>query len=155
MTSDSIIAIVGAVVTVLGMIITIWQASQVRRYKSQIKSDIRKIDLTNIIDQLKRALEDIRRLPTSTELPTRGIRPKELIHKTRGHFDLALGTLGVNGPDASVREILAEAQSKLNSYEISWNSGNPDALDVHALQEKLQNAVSTITSTIYEIEGKI
>lgn len=155
MTYDSIVTILGAVVSVLGMIITIWQASQVRVYKNQIKFDIRKINLANVIDQLKRAQEDIRRLPTSAQLLTRGIRPKELIHKTRGHFDLALGTLDANGPDASVRELLADAQSKLNSYEISWNAGNPDPLDVHALQEKLQNAVSTITSTIYQIEGKL
>jgi len=153
-TPDSIITIIGTLVTLLGMGIAIWQTSQARSYKNQIQLDIRKINLSNIIESLKRAQDEIRRLPTSIQSAIRGVKPSELIHKTREQFDIALGTLDSLGPDASVRTILVEAQSKLNAYEISWNAGSPNPQDVHELQAKMQDAVSTLSSTIYQMEGK-
>lgn len=154
MTADSIVTIVGTSVTLLGMFITIWQASQVRTYKKQIKSDVRKINLTGVSERLKRAQEEIRRLPTSSQSLPRGIRPTELIRTTREHFDLALGTLDANGPDGDTRSLLVVAQNSLNSYEISWNSGNINPACVHELQEKVQYSISKIVSTIYKLEGK-
>lgn len=154
MNSDSIVTLTGTVVTLLGMAITIWQASQARDYKNQIKFDIRKINLANVTDRLKRAQDEIRRLPTSAQAVPRGVRPIELIHKIREQFDIALGTLDASGPDAGVRGLLVEGQSNLNAYEISWNAGNPNPQDVHELQAKMQDAVSTLSTTIYQMEGK-
>lgn len=154
MNPDSIVTLTGTVVTLLGMGITIWQTSQAKDYKDQIKFDVRKINLTNIADRLKRAQDEIRRLPTSAQAVPRGIRPNELIQKIREHFDHALGTLDAAGPDASVRAILVEGQTNLNSYDISWNSGKPKAEDVHELQAKIQDAVSNLNTTIYRLEGK-
>ena len=152
LTWDSIVTITGTLVTLLGMGVTIWQVTKARNYKDQIKFDIRKINLTNIADRLKRAQDEIRRLPTSSQTVPRGIRPRELIHKTREHFDIALSSLNTLGPDASVRALIVEAQRKLNSYEISWNSGNPNPQDVHDLQANMQDIVSTMSSTIYQME---
>lgn len=144
----------GTAITLLGMAVTIWQASQARGYKNQIKFDIRKINLVNVGERLKRAQDEIRLLPTSAQGGARGVRPSELIHKIREQFDIALGTLDAAGPDAGIRALLAEGQSKLNSYEISWNSGKPNPQDVHELQAKLQDAISILGSTIYQMEGK-
>ena len=155
MTEDNIITIVGTIVTILSMVITIWQASEARNYKNQIKSDIRKINLTNISDSLKRAQEEIRTLPTTAQDIKRGMRPIELIRKTREHFDIALSTINANGPDAIIRTIIVEAQKRLNSYEISMNGGNPNPEDVHELQSKMQDAVSTTSTIIYQMEGKV
>lgn len=154
MTSDSIVTLIGTVVTLLGMAITIWQASQARDYKNQIKFDIRKINLANVTERLKRAQDEIRRLPTSGQAVPRGVRPIELIHKIREQFDLALGTLDSAGPDAGVRGLLVEGQANLNAYEISWNAGSPNPQDVHELQAKVQDAVSILSTTIFQIEGK-
>lgn len=154
MTIDSIVTIIGTLVTLLGMGITIWQALQVRKYRDQIKSDVRKINLTGVSERLKRAQEDIRRLPTSSQSIPRGVRPTELIRATREHFDLALGTLDANGPDRGTRSLLAVAQNSLNLYEISWNSGTINPACAHELQEKIQDAVSQLGSTIYKLEGK-
>lgn len=154
MTADSIVTIAGTVVTLLGMIVTIWQASQVRKYKNQIKSDVRKINLTNVSEKLKRAQEEIRRLPTSSQSVPRGVRPHEIIKSTREHFDLALGTLDANGPDKGTRSLLVEVQKSLNSYEISSNAGNIDPGCAHELQEKIQDVISLLISTIYKLEGK-
>lgn len=154
MNSDSIVTLTGTVVTLLGMVITIWQAKQARSYKNQIKFDIRKINLANVTDRLKRAQDEIRRLPTSAQAVQRGVRPIEFIHKIKEQFDIALGTLDASGPDAAVRGLLVQGQSHLNAYEISWNIGNPNPQDVHELQAKMQDAVSTLSRTIYQMEGK-
>lgn len=142
-------------VTILSMVITIWQASEARNYKNQIKSDIRKINLTNISDSLKRAQEEIRKLPTTSQDIKRGMRPIELIRKTREHFDIALSTINSHGPDGNIRAIIIEAQKRLNSYEISMNGGNPNPQDVHELQGKMQDAVSVTSTAIYQMEGKV
>lgn len=155
MTSDSIITIIGTVFTLLGTAITIWQTSQARAYKKQIKFDIRKINLSNLSERLKKAQDEIRRLPTSLQGVPRGVKPKEIIQKIQEQFDIALSTLDASGPDAKVRLLLAEGQRNLNSYEISWNSEEPSAQNVHELQSKMQDAVSILSKTIYQIEGKI
>ncbi|MEQ6475821.1 hypothetical protein [Comamonas sp. wu1-DMT] len=154
MTNDSIVTLVGTVVTVIATGITIWQATQAKSYKNQIKSDIRKIGLSTVIDRLRRAQDEIRRLPTSMQGVPRGVRPPELIQKIREQFDHALGTLDSEGPDASVRAFLTGGQEKLNSYELSWHAGNPAAADVHELQAKVQDAVSALSTKIYQLEGK-
>lgn len=154
MTSDSIITIVGTALTVFGTVVTIWQASQARNYKNQIKFDIRKINLANVTDRLKRAQDEIRRLPTSAQALPRGIRPTELMHKIREQFDMALGTLDAEGPDANVRKLLVEGQAQLNNYEISLNAGSPAVQTVHELQSKMQDAISNLSTTINRIEGK-
>lgn len=154
MNSDSIVSIVGTVVTLLGTAITIWQTTQARSYKNQIKFDIRKINLVNVNERLKRAQDEIRRLPTSSQSMPRGIRPNELIQKIREQFDIALSNLDATGPDAAIRGLLVQGQDNLNAYEISWNGGNPSALNVHELQGKVQDAVASLSTTIYQLEGK-
>ncbi len=66
MSIDSQITLAGTIVTLLGMAITIWQASQARSYKNQINFDIRKINLSGVIERLKRTQDEIRKLPTTT-----------------------------------------------------------------------------------------
>jgi len=154
LTPDSIVTIIGTVVTLLGTAVTIWQTSQARGYKNQIKFDIRKINLLHVTERLKRAQDEIRRLPTSSSAVLRGIKPNELIQKIREQFDIALSTLDAAGPDAAIRTLLVQGQGNLNSYEISWNQGNPNPQDVHDLQSKMQDAVSILSTTIYQLEGK-
>jgi len=151
---ENIIVISGSIVTLFGMVITIWQAYKARNYKNQIKFDIRKINIANVTERLKRAQDEIRHLPTSMQAVPRGLKPTELIQKIREQFDIALGTIDATGPDSSVRQILVDGQGNLNSYEISWNSGNPNAQDVHELQSKIQDSISTLSTTIYQMEGK-
>jgi len=153
LSSDSI-TIIGTIVTLLGMGVTIWQTAQARSYKNQIKFDIRKINLANVTERLKRAQDEIRRLPTSAQTGPRGVNPIEIIQKIREQFDIALGTLDATGPDASVRALLVEGQDSLNAYEVSWNARNPNAQNAYDLQAKVQDAVSILSTTIYQLEGK-
>ena len=154
MSIDSQITLVGAIVTLIGMVITIWQAAQARSYKNQIKFDIRKINLSGAIERLKRTQDEIRKLPTSAANIQRGIKPNDLFQNIKAHFDFTLGVLDAKGPDGDIRNLLSEAQTKLNSYEMSWNQGAPNAQDVHDLQSRVQDAVSQTNSRISQLEGK-
>lgn len=154
MTVDSIITLVGTSVTLLGMIVTIWQASQARSYKNKIKFDLRKIILSGVVERLKKAQDEIRRLPTSSQNLPRGIKANDLIHNIRAEFDYSLGVLNARGPDGDIRGLLGDAQSKLNSYERSWAVGIPEALDVHDLQALVQDGVSQSNAKINQLEGK-
>lgn len=155
MTTDSLITLAGTGVTVVGMIVTIWQAAQARSYKDKLKFDIRKINLSSVAERLKRAQDDIRRLPTSCQNLQRGIKINDLIHNIKAEFDYSLGVLDAKGPDGDIRSLLSEAQVKLNIYEQSWTSGSPDAQQVHDLQSLVQDCVSQSNSKIYQLEGKV
>jgi len=153
LTTDSLITIVGTIVTIIGMVVTIWQSAQARSYKNQIKFDIRKINLSGAIERLRRAQDNIRKLPTSNSHP-KGIKWGDQIHSIKDHFDFALGVIDSKGPDCDVRQLLSNAQSKLNSYEASCNAGNPQAQDVNDLQINVQDAIALSNSRIYQLEGK-
>ncbi|MGC3932821.1 hypothetical protein [Pseudomonas atacamensis] len=154
LTTDSLVTILGTIVTLLSMIVAMRQASQAKNYKNQLMLDVRRINLANVIEGLKSAQEEIRRLPASNQKVPRGVNVSELIHKIRAQFDNSLGTLNSFGPDASIRAILVEAQTKLNAYAISLHDDIPNAQHVHELQAKMQDAVSALGTTINQMEGK-
>lgn len=154
MTPETTITLSAAAVTLVGTGITIWQAWQVRTYRQQIKIDVRKINLSGVVEALKRAQDDIRRLPTAIGNVQRGVKPVELIHSVRGHFDLALGVLDAKGPEGDIRALLTTAQENVNTYEATWVAGAPNAQNVHDLQAYVQDAVSQANSRIFRLEGK-
>lgn len=136
------------------MCVAIWQASQAKDYKEQIKFDIRKINLSGSSERLKRAQDDIRRLPTSSQNIPRGTKVSDLIQNIKTQFDFSLSVLASDGEDKDIREMLSEAQKKLNSYEVSWNAGSPIHQDMNDLQSLVQDAISQANSRIYVLEGK-
>lgn len=154
MTTDSMITLIGTVVTVIATGITIIQARKAKNYKEQIKFDIRKINLSGSSERLKRAQDDIRMLPTSSSNLPRGLKVNELILNIKSHFDFSLGVLDSNGLDGDIRSILTNAQNKLNSYELGWYSGNINPSDTHDLQSLVQDAISQSGTRIFALEGK-
>ncbi|MFM5568200.1 hypothetical protein ACET8I_16835 [Aeromonas veronii] len=90
MTTDSMITLIGTVVTVIATGITIIQARKTKDYKEQIKCDVRKINLLGSSERLKRAQDDIRMLPTSSSNLPRGLKVNELILNIKSHFDFSL-----------------------------------------------------------------
>jgi hypothetical protein len=154
LTSDSIITIIGTFITIAGTAVTIQQAIQTKKYKEQVKFDIRKINISGSVERLKRAQDDIRRLPTSNQSNARGLKVTDLIQNIKSQFDYSLSVLPADGDDKDIRGLLSSAQAKLNSYEVSWNSGNPCAQDMNNLQSLVQDAVSHSNSRIYTLEGK-
>ena len=154
MTTDSIITLVGSIVTIIATIITIHQAKKAKDYKEQIKFDIRKINLSGSSERLKRAQDDIRKLPASASSASRGIKVSELIPNIKSQFDFSLSAIDSNGPDKDIRLVLTEAQNKLNSYELGWNTKKIIPEDLHDLQSLVQDAISQSSSRIFALEGK-
>ncbi len=136
------------------MVVAICQARAAKNYKEQIKFDIRKINLSGSTEKLKRAQDDIRKLPASTSAVPRGIKVPELIPNIKSQFDFALGVIDSNGPDKDIRLVLANAQQKLNSYELGWNASSLNPSDLHELQSLVQDAIAQSNSRIYILEGK-
>lgn len=154
MTTDSIITLIGTVVTLLGMGITIWQAAQARNYRNEIKFDIRKINLSGVAERMRKAQDDIRKLPTSNSNTQRGVKANDLIQSIRSHFDFSLSALDASGPDGDIRNLLSTAQKNLNAYEVSSNAMTPSAQNVHELQVSVQDTISQANSRIFKLEGK-
>lgn len=148
------VMICGTVVTTIGTVVTIVSALRVKSYKDQIKFDIRKINLSGAINQIQRAQDKIRQFPTASANIPRGLKVKDLIQGIRSKFDSAIGVIAREGPDSDIREILTNAQEALNEYEVSFDGNSIEAQTVYKLQGFMQDAVSTINSRIFQLEGK-
>ena len=148
------ITLIGTVVTVFATIITIYQAKKAKDYKEQIRFDIRKINLSGSAERLKRAQDDIRKLPTTSSTASRGIKVVELIPNIKSQFDFALSAIDSSGPDKDIRLVLTDAQNKLNNYELGWNAKSINPSDLHELQSLVQDAISQSSSRIFALEGK-
>jgi hypothetical protein len=149
-----IITIAGTLITCIGTGVAINQASKAKGYTEQIKFDVRKINLSTSVEQIKRAQDDIRALPTSSENTPRGIKPKEVISSIRVRFDSVLGLISNTGEDRDIRETLALAQQQLNVYESSVDKNAFEATPIYELQSLVQDAVSAANARIYQLEGK-
>ncbi|HFF8945627.1 TPA: hypothetical protein ACGE6U_003143 [Serratia marcescens] len=154
MTLDSIVTLVGAIVTIVSTAITIFQVRKAKNYKEQIKFDIRKINLSGTTERLKRSQDDIRMLPSDYSKIQRGLRVEVLIHNIKSQFDFALNAIDKNGPDKDIRTLLTNAQNKLNSYELAFLNKKIDPKDSHELQSLVQDAISQSSSRIFALEGK-
>lgn len=151
MTPSDIIAIVGTIVTVLSMIVTIVYAYKAKSYKEQIQFDIRKINLSNIVEKLKRTQDEIRKLPKT--MPTkRGVKVEDIIAVIKAHFDYVLNFLDSDGPDTDIKTFISNAQASLNTYEINFLSENTNADEVVKLTEYIQEAISKSNTKILKLE---
>ena len=154
MTPSDIIAIVGAIVTVLSMIVTIVYANKAKNYKEQIQFDIRKINLSNIVEKLKRTQDEIRKLPKTTPVK-RGVKVEDIISTIKAHFDYVLNFLDSDGPDTDIKTFISNAQNSLNTYEVDFLSGNTNTEEVIKLTESIQEAISKSNTKILKLEKDI
>lgn len=145
------ISIGGTIVTILSMIITIVFASKAKKYKEQIQFDIQKINLSNIVEKLKRTQDEIRKLPKTGTFP-RGIKIQDIVCTIKTHFDYVLNTLDSDGPDTEIRTLIKEAQTVLYTYEISVSSSKINAEDVNKLTEYIQDAIAKSNTKILKLE---
>lgn len=69
---SSAISIIGVVLTAIGTGVTLWQASQVRKYRDQIAHDVRRIRLAEIVETLRLAQAETRKIITPLTQARRG-----------------------------------------------------------------------------------
>jgi hypothetical protein len=151
MALSDIITIIGTIVTIISMIVTIIYANKAKSYKEQIQFDIRKINLSNIVEKLKRTQDEIRKLPKT--MPTkRGVKVEDIIVIIKAHFDYVLNFLDSDGPDTDVKIFITNAQKSLNTYEINFLTENTNADEVVKLTEFIQEAISKSNTKILKLE---
>lgn len=151
MTDSDKITLIGVIVTVLSTIVTIFYAYKAKTYKEQIQFDIRKINLSNIVEKLKRTQDEIRVLPKSLPIQ-RGIRVIDIIKNIKSHFDYVLNTLDSDGPESEIRTLISSAQSTLNNYEVNFALNVINSDDVMILTECMQDAIAKSNTKILKLE---
>lgn len=151
MSESDFIAIVGTIVTVISMFVTIMYTNKAKNYKEQIQFDIRKINLSGIVDKLKRTQDEVRKLPKT--LPhKRGVKVDEILTTIKSHFDYVLNLLDSDGPDVEIRNYITSAQSSLNLYETSFSSNKANDAEVVNITEYIQEAVSKSNTKILTLD---
>ena len=151
MSLSDYITIIATVITIVGMVVTIVFANMAKTYKEQIQFDIRKINLTNVVEKLKRTQDEIRMLPKSKPIK-RGVQINEIISNIKSHFDYALNTLDSDGPDSAIRDFVSDAQNLLNMYELDFSNDELNSDAVVNITECLQNAISKSNTKILKLE---
>lgn len=151
MTGSDYISIGGTIVTIVSMLVTIMFAGKAKKYKEQIQFDIQKINLSNIVEKLKRTQDEIRKLPKARSLQ-RGLKIEDIICTIKTHFDYVLNILDSDGPDTEIRSFIKQAQTVLNEYEITLSSSEINAENVDKLTEYIQDAIAKSNTKIFKLE---
>lgn len=145
------ISIVGAIVTVIGTIVTLWQASKVKDYRKQIELDVRKISLSEVRDFLKRAQDEGRKLISGMQQNTRGLNAFSIINELQSCIDQSISILHLEGPDSDLRTLISDFQKKLISFQ-SLSDTEEKKKILYEMHELGQNIISTCNHRITGIE---
>lgn len=159
MDSD-LIGITGSLVTILGIGVTIHFARQAnkhkieaKKYSDQIKSDLRKINLSNCTDMLKKMLEEIRRLPIDIDQIPKGVKVENLILNIKSYFDGTLSLIDITNNDRDLRVKVSHAQKILHQYEREYLARKSDLTVSQNLQVEVQDCISIINTKIFSSEA--
>ena len=154
LTTDSLITLVGTVITIISMVVAIRQASAARNYRQQIKYDIRKIELAKCAEQMRKALDNSRSLPINYNNIPRGKNILDLIESIKAQLDYSIGVLSHEDSDKKIRTSLVNAQKKLDNYELNFQSKKIHASDVTELRIYIQDSISSSNTMLYGLEEK-
>lgn len=151
MTTDSIITLVGTIVTLISMFVAIRQASSAKNYREQIRADVRKISLAKCTRDMESILETCNQLPTDPQNKPRGNKVPNIIKDIKSQLDNSIGVLSTIGADNKIRENLVQAQKTLHSYEKSYTQENVDIDKLLKIRLSIQDAISISNTALYGI----
>jgi hypothetical protein len=152
MTFSDWITIGGAVVTLVGMAVSIVQARSALKSSKVAKNAMTAVQLVAVAERLKSAQEHIRDLATD-KVSQRGFKIGNRFDLIRREFDSALSALPKTGRGSEARTQLASAQNQLNNYQKSLQS-NPDPMSWQELQIFVQDTISDLTSNTHTLGDK-
>lgn len=135
---ELIITIVGTVITAIGTTITVIQAIKVKKYKAQIMLDVRKINIYEIIEQLKKAQDGCRKLKSEVRQMNRGKNSDKICMSIQGNIDSSVALLHLNGPDCDIRKLIVHAQDNLANFDFE---DDPSGI-VSKIHASIQDAIS-------------
>jgi len=136
-----IISIIAAGLTAIGTSVTLWQASKVKKYRSQIAFDLRKIHLSEISDLLKKAQDECRRLLREVHQLNRGRSMLTVVDLIQSYIDKSVNLIHLSGPDSDVRSQIKNIQTKLREFQ---NATDPNIRKqfVYEMHELIQDSIS-------------
>ncbi len=144
--SDTFLSWFGAVVSILGTMITVYYAFKTKSIKEEIYSERKKISLKNTMDELKKVQPHILRLQKQSQ----GTSNKSIIHEIRIHIDLSISNLKRESTDENlIRQDLQKTQELINLF-----SQTNDIEQVNNCQVLIQDVISDIRSLLDKEEIK-
>lgn len=144
------VTIGSAVITVIGTGVTLYQARKVEGYSEKIAYDLRKISTSEIVDNLKRAQDECRKLLANAQQLNRGKSHAKITENIQRHFDYALNLLPVGGPDIDFRNMIVASQDQLRLFQNANSQAQGQfASDLHT---KIQEAISTGQQRFRDLE---
>ena len=153
MTASDWITVVGAAVTIGGMMVSIHQAKNAFRSSQIAKNAMSAVQLAAVAERLKSAQEHIRDV-APYKVSQRGFKIGTRLDLIRREFDSALSSLPKTGMGGDARKQLADAQNELNKYQGSLNS-TPNAIIWQKMQTLVQDTISELTSQTTDIGDKL
>ena len=148
------VTIISAILTAIGTGVTLFQARRVRKYRSQIAFDIRKLRLSEVRDYLRHAQDEARKLITPL-IPIKQLRRGQdellILHRIQSSIDNALNFMDLSGGDADIREKVVQAQAALRDYQKTASSEEQqEKLQRH--HELIQDAISLCRQRIMHLD---
>lgn len=131
---------IGAILTAIGTVVTLWQASKVKKYGIQIAFDLRKIHISEIAEILKRAQDESRKLLTSVQQNNRGKNEIIITGVIQGYIDTSLNLLPLYGLDGDIRDQVTNMQTRLRSFQNADENNKSDCAS--ELHTHIQDSVS-------------
>lgn len=130
-----------SIITVISMLITIWQACKVKTYKQQVLFDLRKIAIYEAGEYLRRAQEDCRKLLHSSRRGQNDLKACDMIQE---YIDRARNRFNQKNSDIDIKQLLDKINQELRC--IRGSSGSFDKL-----YEYLQAVTMLCSERIIEI----
>ncbi|MEE2001406.1 hypothetical protein QWY20_08065 [Alkalimonas sp. MEB108] len=146
-----IITIGGTVLTAIGTVVTLWQASKVKAYRDQIAFDLRKIHLSEVGELLRRAQDEGRKLLSQVQQLNRGKSMISIADDIQSYIDKSLNLLHLNGPDTDIRNQIIASQEKLRNFQSTHDVSKKRRFvsDMHTL---IQDSISMCKERISNLE---
>lgn len=71
--------LIGLILTAIGTLITIWQATKAKSYRDEIVEDRKKLSLIDLKSSLIQIRSECRKISTPVNKPLRGVNPQKII----------------------------------------------------------------------------
>jgi hypothetical protein len=149
MTFSDWITTIGVVVTLISMVVSIFQARSARKSSESAKTAMAAVQLAAVAERLKSAQEHIRDVAPD-KAAQRGFKVGNRFDLIRREFDSALSALPKEGHGSQARAQLTSAQNELNTYQSTFAS-SPSQGNWQQVQILVQDTISELTATTSNI----
>lgn len=136
------ISTIGAISSVIGAIVAIWQVQRVKKIRNEVLGDRFKIQLVEVRGKAYRAREECQKLTTKVGVAIRGVNPQNVIDVIRECLD-SIKDHNHKFDDSDLKTTILTAEKHLKAYIAeSEDAKRPSIAD------KMNHSISEIISSI-------